>query len=202
VNSATPQTNQSTVGVAYSGAQTAGNTNVIAVGWNDATSTITSVTDSVGNVYQVAAPLARGSGLSQAIYYAKAIKAAPAGGNTVTVRFSGAVPFADVRITEYSGLDAQNPLDTTASASGSGTTANSGNVTTTVASELVFGAGMTTGVFTGGASGFTARVITPIDADIVIDRSVTSTGIYSAGAALGAAAQWVLQAATFRAAGQ
>ena len=112
----------------YTAAQTAGNLNVVAVGWNDATSTITSVTDSAGNTYQLAAPLTRGSALSQAIYYAKNIKAAAAGANTVTVDFSGAVPYADIRIAEYSGLDPVNPLDTTASAAGSGATASSGNL--------------------------------------------------------------------------
>ena len=141
VNSATPQTNQSTVKIIYTGAQTAGNTNILAIGWNDATSNISSVTDTAGNTYQVAAPTARGTGLSQAIYYAKNIKAAPAGGNTVTVTFTTAVRFADIRISEYSGLSVTNPLDVTASASGTVVLANSGNVTTTSASELIFGAG-------------------------------------------------------------
>ena len=70
VNAATPQTNQSSVAVTYTGAQTAGNTNILAIGWNNATSNITSVTDSAGNTYQLAVPTARGSGVSQAIYYA------------------------------------------------------------------------------------------------------------------------------------
>ena len=62
VNSATPQTNQSSVPVTYTGAQTAGNTNILAIGWNNATSNITSVTDSAGNTYQLAVPTARGAG--------------------------------------------------------------------------------------------------------------------------------------------
>jgi glucose/arabinose dehydrogenase len=202
VNSATPQSSQGTVALAYNGAQTAGNTNIVAVGWNDTTATITSVTDAAGNVYQAASPLTRGSGLSQAIYYARNIKAAAAGANTVTVRFSAAASFADVRVTEYSGLDPLNPLDATASAAGSGTAANSGNLTTTAANELIFGAGMTTGAFTGAAAGFTTRIITPIDADIAVDRNVTTVGAYSAGAVQGGSAQWVMQAASFRAAGQ
>ena len=70
VNAATPQTNQSAVTVAYTSAQLAGDTNILAIGWNNATSNITSVTDSAGNTYQLAVPTARGSGLSQAIYYA------------------------------------------------------------------------------------------------------------------------------------
>ena len=199
VNSATPQTDQSTVAVPYTAAQTAGNINIVAVGWNDATSSITSVTDSAGNLYQLAAPVARGAGLSQAIYYAKNIKAAAAGANTVTARYSGAVPNPDVRITEYGGIDRVNPFDAKASAAGVGATASSGNFTTTGAKELIFGAGMTTGIFTGGAAGFTTRVITPVDGDIVDDRNVTSAGTYTAGAVLNGSNAWVMQGATFRA---
>ena len=86
--------------------------------------------------------------------------------------------------------------------SGTGTTATSGNVTTTSASELLVGAGMTSGTFTGSSAGFTTRIITPIDADIVNDRLVTSVGTYSAGATQSGSANWVMQVATFRAAGQ
>ena len=147
VNAATPQTNQSSVAVTYTGAQTAGNTNILAIGWNNATSNITSVTDSAGNTYQLAVPTARGTGVSQAIYYAPNIKAAAAGTNTVTVTFNTATPYVDIRALEYSGLDPANPFDVGTSASGTGTSANSGTVTTTAANALIFGAGITTGGF-------------------------------------------------------
>jgi glucose/arabinose dehydrogenase/chitodextrinase len=203
IRSTTPQTPQSTVSVAYANAQSAGNTNIVAVGWNSTTATIDSVSDSAGNGdYQLAAPIARGGGLSQAIYYAKNIKAAGAGSNTVTVKFSTSVPYPDIRIAEYSGLDPTSPLDVTASSSGSSSTATSGSVTTTSAAELLFGAGMTTGVFNGSSSGYTTRIITPIDADIANDRSVTSVGTYSSGATLAGPANWLMQIVTFRAAGQ
>src|SRR5262245_22304661 len=52
VNSAVPQTPQTNVLVKYTQAQTAGNLNVVAVGWNDTTATVSSVTDSSGNIYQ------------------------------------------------------------------------------------------------------------------------------------------------------
>ena len=55
-------------------------------------------------------PTARGAGLSQAIYYAKNIKAAAAGTNTVTVTFNTATPYVDARL-EYSGLDPVNPFE-------------------------------------------------------------------------------------------
>ncbi len=199
VNTAVPQTNQSTVTVKYAGAQTAGDTNIVAIGWNNATSNITSVTDSAGNTYQLAVPTARGAGLSQAIYYAKNIKAAAAGTNTLTVNFNTATPYVDIRATEYSGLDANSPFDIGASASGTGTTANSGNVTTT-APGLVFGAGMTSGGYTTPGTGFTTRVITNPDADIALDRIVTSSGAYNATANMSGSSSWVMQVATFKAA--
>ena len=201
VNAAVPQTNQSSVPVTYTSAQTAGNTNIVAIGWNDATSNITSVTDSAGNAYQLAVPTARGSGVSQAIYYAPNIKAAPAGTNTVTATFNTATPYVDVRALEYSGLDPASPFDKGASASGTGTSANSGTVTTTAANALVFGAGMTTGSFGAAPAPFTTRIITNPDADIAQDRIVTTTGAYNATAPLSGSAFWVMQVATFRAAG-
>ena len=200
VNAATPQTNQSTVSVTYANAQVVGDTNILAIGWNNATSNITSVTDSAGNMYQLAVPTARGAGISQAIYYAKNIKAAAAGTNTVTVTFSASTPFVDIRALEYSGLDPVNPFDVGTSASGSGTSANSGTVTTTAAGALIFGAGITTGGFSAAGANFVNRIITTPDLDIAEDRFVTTTGSYSATASLGGSAAWVMQVATFRAA--
>ena len=110
-NAATPQTNQSSVAVTYTGAQAAGDTNIVAIGWNNTTSRITSVTDSAGNTYRLADPKATGIGVSQAIYYASNIKAAAAGTNTVTVKFNTATPYVDVRAVEYSGLAPVNPFD-------------------------------------------------------------------------------------------
>ena len=110
------------------------------------------------------------------------------------------MPYADVRITEYSGLDPANPFDATASASGSASSASSGNVTTNAATELIFGAGITTGGFSGSGTGFTTRIITVPDGDIVNDRVVTSAGSYTATA--NQSGSWVMQVVTFRAAGQ
>lgn len=198
VNSVTPQTNESTVSVPYPGAQGAGDLNAVAVGFDNATSTITSVTDSEGNVYQPAAPLTRGSGMSQAIYYAKNIKSAAAGANVVTVRFSGAVPFADVRVAEYRALDPVNPLGTNASAAGSGSTVSSGNLTTSAANEVIFGAGYTSTIFDGGTNGFALRIITPVDGDIAGDELASAPGTYTAAATLDSPGKWVMQAVAFR----
>jgi glucose/arabinose dehydrogenase/chitodextrinase len=197
VSSATPQSPQTTVGATFGSAQTGGNLNVVVIGWNDAAANISSVSDTVGNVYQLAAPTVRGSGLSQAIYYAKNLTAA-AGANTITVVFDRAAAYVDLRIAEYSGMDRTNPLDVSASASGSTQTANSGSATTTTANTLLVGGGTTAGAFTGSGSGYATRIITPQDSDILEDRVVSTTGSYNAPASLGAASSWVMQMVAFR----
>jgi hypothetical protein len=196
VRSATPQTASASVAVAYTAAQAAGNLNIVAVGWNDTTSTVSSVTDSRGNAYTLAIGPTTGTGLRQSIYYAKNILA---GTNTVTVKFNQAVAYADVRVLEYKGLDPSNPLDVTAGAAGSGTTPSSGTASSTSANELIFGAGMTTTHFTGAGTGFTSRIITSPDADIAEDKNVTSTGSYSAAAPV-TSSKWVMQMVALRAA--
>ena len=180
----------------YSLAQSVGDTNVLAIGWNDGSSNIVSVSDSAGNAYDVAAPLARGSGLSQEMYFAKNIKPSGPNNNTVTVTFSRPVPFADVRILEYSGLDKANPLEATSSASGSDSTASSGTATTRAANVLLVGAGMTMGGFSGADTQFVSRVITSPDADIVEDRTATGPGSYAATAPVNDT--WLMQLAAFR----
>ena len=164
--------------VSYPAAQTAGDLNVVAVGWNDTTSTISSVKDSAGNSYSVAIGPTTGTGMRQSIYYAANI----AGGtNTVTVTFSQAAAFPDVRILEYRGVTA---LDVTAGASGSSTSASSGAATTTSANELIFGADYVSTLTRAAGSGFTSRIITSPDGDIAEDKVVTTAGSNSATATL------------------
>ena len=49
-----PQTSSSSVAVTYTAAQSAGDLNVVVVGWNDASTTVSSVTDTSGNTYSLA----------------------------------------------------------------------------------------------------------------------------------------------------
>ncbi len=55
INSAVPQTPQTTVNVSFGAAQSAGSLNVVAVGWFNTTAHVLSVTDSRGNNYVLAA---------------------------------------------------------------------------------------------------------------------------------------------------
>jgi hypothetical protein len=187
------QTSGSSVAVTYPAGQTSGDLNVVAVMWGDTTRAISSVTDSKGNTYAVAAGPTKGTGLSSAIYYAKNIAG---GSNTVTVKFNGTASFPNMNVLEYSGLDPANPLDVSAGATGSGTTGNSGSKTTTSANELIVGAGNPSTVFTGPGSGFTNRMINGFGG-ITEDKIVSSTGNYNATATLTSGA-WVMQMAAFR----
>jgi hypothetical protein len=192
---ATPQSPQGLVSATYAGAQAAADTNLIAIGWNDVTSTLVAVSDSAGNVYQAALPRYRGNGLSQAIFYASNI-AASAGGNQVTVTFNQPAAYVDLRIAEYSGLRPTASFDTGVSATGSGSGTASGTLTTAAPSELLFAAGITGAVFTAPGAGFPSRVITSPDGDLLKDAVSAAAGSYSATASL-TAGPWVLQVAAF-----
>ena len=202
MNAAVPQTNQSSVAVTYTGAQAAGNTNILAIGWNNATSNITSVTDSAGNTYQLAVPTARGSGVSQAIYYANNIKAARRRNQhrdrhlqhaprptSTSAPWSTAAWIRSIRSMSAPRRRAPAPRPTAA------------RVTTTAANALIFGAGITTGGFSAAGTNFTTRIITTPDADIAEDRIVTADRRLQRHRTAERLAAWVMQVATFKAAG-
>jgi hypothetical protein len=192
VAAATPQSSTATVAVAYPGAQTPGDLNIVVVGWNDTTAIVQSVKDGAGNNYSLAIGPTIGTGLQQSIYYASGIAG---GSNTVTVTFSQAAVNPDVRILEYRGV---TTLDVKAGASGNNTTANSGAAATTVANELIFGADIVATSTSATGSGFTSRIITDPDGDNAEDKVVTTAGSNSATATLGSAGPWVMQMVTFK----
>ena len=192
VAAATPQSSTATVPVTFPGAQTAGDLNIVVVGWNDTTAAVQSVKDTAGNTYNLAIGPTSGTALQQSIYYAAPIVG---GSNTVTVTFTQAAAYPDIRILEYHGV---TTLDAKAGASGNSTAANSGSATTTSANELIFGANT---VYTGNAaagSGFTSRIITSPDSDIAEDKLVTTAGSNSATATLSSTGPWVMQMITFK----
>ena len=199
VASATPQTASANVSVTYTEAQTAGDLDVVVVGWNDTVAQVTSVADSSGNVYSLAlGPTTESNELSQSIYYSPNIRAAASGGNVVTVTFSADAQYVDVRVVEYQGIAAVHPLDQTSQGSGVTATASAPAVMTTYSDELIVAAGMTTGTFEPVAAPFVQRIITTPDGDTVEDQMATSLGSYGVTAQPNGG--WILQLATFRSA--
>src|SRR5260370_20437154 len=126
-----PPTPQSTVTVQYAAPQIAGDLNVVVVGWNDTTARVSLVTDSNGNVYKLAIRPMIGNRVSQSIYYASNINS---GANKVTVVFTSAAAYPDIRILEYNGLSGM--IDGTVGATANSATSSSGSLTTKNANDL------------------------------------------------------------------
>src|SRR5262249_15273179 len=153
-----------------------------------------------GNTYtRAVGQTSNGDFLAQSIYYAKNIAAATAGANAVTVSFSAAAPYPDLRIAEYSGIDTTNPLDVAVGANSFSANSTSGLATTTNGYDLIIGANYVGTVTTGAGSGYAQRVLTD-DGSILEDKVVASSGSYSATAPLSDDSSWVMQMAAFKAA--
>jgi hypothetical protein len=194
----TPQDPASSVTVIYPSAQTAGDLNIVVVGWNDTTSAVQSVTDSAGNAYSLAIGPTKGTRLSQSIYYAKNIVG---GNNAVTVRFSAAATYADIRILQYHGLDPVAPLDAATASSGSSATSSTGAVNVASNAELLFAANTVSTSTFRSTGPFATRIVTSPDGDIAQDAIVNAPGAYTATSPLSASGPWVMQLVAFRAAG-
>jgi hypothetical protein len=72
--------------------------------------------------------------------------------------FSIAAAFPDVRILEYRGADPNSPVDVARAGTGTGGTSNSGSVTTTNPTDLIFGANTVAGSTKGPGTGFKQRL--------------------------------------------
>src|SRR3984957_1533529 len=171
--------------VAYSSNQSSGDYNVVAINCSTGV-TITSVVDSEGNSYSLAAgPLANSSeGSTVSIYVAPNIKAGP---NTVVVNFSGNT-WNEILVAEYAGITG---VDVSAIGSGIGNPQSSGSATTTSAKDLLvsYVELAASGSPTAG-SGFTKR-ITPSGNPGLEDRSVSATGSYSGTWTESGATNWI-----------
>ena len=201
-NFGVPSGTQTTVSVLYQSAQTAGNLNVVIVGWSDATARVNSVVDTRGHSYSLAiGPTVLAGARSQAVYYATNISGSTAGTNTVTVTFTVAARSPDIRILEYSGIDTSNPVDGTAAGTGTSATSSTATLTTTAATALLVAGNDIQTLTAGPGPGFTRRLLTAPNGDIAEDRVVTAAGTYNATAPLNGSGAWVMQLVAFRAAG-
>jgi hypothetical protein len=179
----------------YPGAQSAGNLNVVAVGWYKA-GTVSSVEDSAGNTYELAVgPTTSAQGSeSEAIYYACGIAAQTH--NIVTVTFMNANQDPDVRIAEYANIATTGCFDVGSAASGSGTAVVSGTLETAGANELLVAADKVFNQTSAEDPTYTTRIDTPFG-DILEDRVAAQAGSYTAAATQNASEAWVMQIAGF-----
>ena len=82
----------------------------------------------------------------------------------------------------------------------SDTTSITAAATTTNANDLLIGANLVGNITTGAGALFTSRIITDPDSDILEERIVTTTGSYTASAAI-SSGTWIMQMVAFRAQG-
>ena len=182
----------SAVSVSFKNTTTQGNTIIVATSTEG--SAITSVADTQGNLYVQAV-----ASSSNAIWYATSIKG---GADTVTANFATSTGFSLIYVHEYSGLAASSALDQesteTSVEQGLGTAVSSAPVTTTQASELIFGYASVDNCVSGGSTGFTVRQTA--GCNMSEDMIVSATGTYSATFTQSSSGGWVGFVATFKAA--
>jgi hypothetical protein len=174
----------------------AGDLIVVIIGWWDTTSSVVSVTDTLGNNYiRAVGPTVSAGNASQSIYYAIANSSAPMA--SVTVTFDNAlVPAADLRMAHYSGVDPVNPLVGAVGGTGNGTAMDSGSVSVPAGSLLVSGNYIEQYLVSIGP-GFIQRDISELS-HFIADKTVPSAGSYNATATQDNCCFWILQMAAFR----
>lgn len=140
VQSPTPATafSGTTIALAYGSNVTAGN---LLVCYIYASHGISGVADSRSQTFTSAVNVTDNATYSLAIFY---YPNTTGGADTVTVTFLGAITYASLQCSEYSGVATSSPLDQTTSNSqtdpGTATDAvTSGNVTTTTNGQLILG---------------------------------------------------------------
>jgi hypothetical protein len=173
---------------------------VVVVGWHDTLAEASQVTDSAGNTYVRGINGGTSAlGLSQTLWYAKAI--ASAATNTIAVTFDQSAAAPDALAVEYAGI---TDIDWTNRGNGGATVSGTYgvgpvSVTTTMAPELLFGAGICDGKFTKGGPGFVVR--TPAGSDFLVqDEVVNKAGTFGSSATVTPPAgggEWVMHIATF-----
>src|ERR1700683_4028102 len=114
-----------------------------------------SVTDSQGNLFTgVGARQSSPDGsIRSRVFYAKSIKGGP---DTVTVNLTANSAWIEVFLTEYSGIDLVNPIDTQVGATGSAGSVSSGSAATKYAGDVIYGYCVGDWACTTG-TGFTTR---------------------------------------------
>jgi hypothetical protein len=185
--------------LAFTSPNTAGNWIAVCIRGGLSSTQVFTVKDSNGNTYKQAAQIGFTASLvTSAIYYAENIKG---GANTVTVTMtvSGPLRYA---ILEYSGVATSSSFDAAVAATGSSSSPNSGNLTTTANGDLLLGniASTNTQTFTAG-NGYKIRDFVPAEPNtklITEDQIQTAAGSASASASISSSDSWGAILAAFK----
>lgn len=134
-----------------------------------------SITDSQGNAFtEVGGQLVTQGGSASRVYYAQSIKGGP---ETITVNLWSNSPYLGLYLAEYSGISATSPIDGQIGSAGAAGAVSSGNITTTVVGDVVYGFCTSDGLCSPG-SGFVSRM--SLDGNLVEDKVTGTAGPYAA----------------------
>jgi hypothetical protein len=160
---------------------------IILVGFDfTANATLSSLSDSQGNTFTaVGTQLASPGGAQSRVYYAQNIKG---GADTVTVNLSASSGFIEVYLTEYYGINPTSPIDAQAGAAGNAGLASSGNGTTTLAGDVIYGYCVGDIACAAGAN-FAPR--STFDSNLTEDMTAGNPGVYAATGS--ASSGWTMQ---------
>lgn len=184
VSTAAPN-NSNSLSLAFKNKTVAGNLILVAIDFMKSVP-LSSLSDSQGNTWtQVGTQLNSPNGIGSRIYYANNIKG---GSDTVTVTLSGTSTYLEMYLTEYAGLNQANPIDAQTGTTGTGGTVSSGNITTTLAGDLLYTFCLADSSCTV-SSGFTAR--STLNGNYLGDKIAGNPGTYSATGT--ASAGWSIQ---------
>jgi hypothetical protein len=187
----------SSINLSFTSSSTAGNLIVVHLTWDKQSRTVNTVSDAKGNTYHLIGAETNWSGTTyrSALYYAYDISAG-ATPLSITATLSGSVTsLYEMYISEYSNvLTTSDPLDQKKTTASSGTTVNSGAVTTTATDELIYGVAIGASVPLNGGTGFNVR--STDQSNIVEDETGATVGSYSAS--FSGNGNWIATIATFK----
>jgi hypothetical protein len=151
-----------------------------------ASASVGSVSDSQGNPFsEVGAQLTSPGGARSRVYFANNIKG---GSDTVTVTLTSSSAYVEVYVTEFTGVNQNNPIDAQAGATGYAGSVSSGNATTTQAGDAIYGFCVGDNACTAG-SGFTA--LSNLHSNLSEEQIVGNAGSYAATG--NANSSWTMQ---------
>jgi anaerobic selenocysteine-containing dehydrogenase len=185
-NSSVPQSPQVSVTVPYALVQSAGNLNVVVVGWNDSTAHIQTIGDTQGNVYNVGHWPYGHLGRRHSVNLLRQKYPGSRGGSQRRDGdFDQAAQLVDIRTAEYRGIDSVNPLDVAVAESGNNSTSYSGQRTTTNAAPASVAA------FTDRTSPRTIAVTSPASTFYQPTKGTLSAFTMAAAASIIPTRPWV-----------
>jgi hypothetical protein len=172
--------------------QSLGGLRVVVVGIAAPLTSLVSLTDDAGNLYERAIGPTSSGALSQWIYTSRISNVTFP--NTVLATFDGTTTQPGILVADYAGVSATMTVHTSSGLAGSGMRSESGPLTITIAPALIVGANTNAqGGTAGPGAGFTQRLFSTFE-DILEDRVVETPGTYVADAPLTTDHGWVMQA--------